>query len=258
MFSLLFKTAADTLIADLWEAGTVGIQEGEDSLLAFFEGDAGAMMERFAAYRPVLRYEKPRDWSRTWQDQWEPILAGSRFYLVPEWRDDPTPPGRLRLQMRPGQACGTGAHPATRLSLEALERHLQPGATILDIGTGSGILAEAALMLGAARVVACDIDPIAIEAARRRGPFLLYRGSARSVRSGSIDLAVANINAAAIAGLTPEIRRVLKAGGKAILAGFTEKDRGRVEKAWGEHPACKITSLQAGSPPHWIALVFER
>ena len=212
MFSLFFKTAHDTLIADLWEAGTLGIQEGENSLRAFFDAGAPALMERFAAYHPELRDEEPRDWSRAWQDQWEPILAGSRFYLVPEWRDDPTPPGRLRLEMRPGQACGTGAHPASQLSLQALESHLRPGATVLDIGTGSGILAEAALLLGAARVAACDIDPIAVGQVHDlpcpKGPLLLFRGSARSIRSRSIDLAVANINAAAITALTPEIKRV--------------------------------------------------
>jgi ribosomal protein L11 methyltransferase len=175
MFSLSFRHPSDELIAELWESGTVGIQEEEDRLRAFFEGDAASLMARFASYGPELQHEESRDWAHAWQDEWQPILAGTRFFLVPAWRDDSTPPGRLRLEMHPGQACGTGAHPATRLSLEALEKHLRPGATVLDIGTGSGILAVAASLLGARRVLACDIDPLAIAAARERGSMLLFK-----------------------------------------------------------------------------------
>jgi ribosomal protein L11 methyltransferase len=257
MFSLLLlcrPDEKDQLIADLWESGTAGIQEEDGSLRAFFEdgADANALTRCFAACSPQFRREESRDWAHAWQDLWEPLLVGSRFFLVPAWRDDPTPPGRLRIEMHPGQACGTGAHPASQLSLVALEEHLTPGATVLDIGTGSGILAEAALLLGAARAIACDIDPLAIAAARERGPLLLFRGSARSVRSESIDLAVANINAVVIADLAPEIRRALKPGGAAILAGFTGRDRDRVEQA-AEAAGLRVRKTLAREK--WIATI---
>ena len=73
-----------------------------------------------------------------------PMLAGERFFLVPPWCDDPAPPGRLRLEIYPGMACGTGRHPATQLCLEALERTVRPGMTLVDVGTGSGILSAGA------------------------------------------------------------------------------------------------------------------
>ena len=79
-------------------------------------------------------------------------LPQERFFLVPEWRDDPAPEGRVRLIMHPGIACGTGTHAATRLCLTAMERHVAAGDSVLDVGTGSGILADAARVLGASPV----------------------------------------------------------------------------------------------------------
>ncbi len=74
-------------------------------------------------------------------------------------RRQPTPPGRLRLEIYPGMACGTGRHPATQLCLQAIERYVRPGARVLDVGSGSGILSDAARLMGAASVIGCDIDP---------------------------------------------------------------------------------------------------
>jgi ribosomal protein L11 methyltransferase len=166
--------------------------------------------------------------------------VGARFFLVPAWRADPTPPGRLRLEMQPGQACGTGWGTATQLALEAMEQCLRPGTTVLDLGTGSGILAVAAVRLGAERVYACDIDFEATRAARQRfrneniQPGL-FTGSVRSLRSSSIDFLVANINAEVLVSLAPEITRVLTPQGSAALTGFPERHLQRVETAFSGH-----------------------
>ena len=88
--------------------------------------------------------------------------------MVPEWLTDPTPPGRLRIEINPGLAFGTGGHESTRLCLAALERYVQPGTSVLDVGTGGRILAIASHLLGAGRVFACDVDPLAIEVAAGR------------------------------------------------------------------------------------------
>src|ERR1700738_1813831 len=93
----------------------------------------------------------------------QPMTVGARFFLVPEWRDDPTPAGRFRIAVNPGQAFGTGVHETTRLCLEAIEEFVRPGSAVLDVGTGSGILARAAALLGAKRVYGCDVDPVAVE-----------------------------------------------------------------------------------------------
>ena len=98
-----------------------------------------------------LRVEEDRDWVQTARDLMRPMAVGKRFYLVPAWRDDPAPEGRLRIAVNPGLAFGTGVHETTRLCLEALEDYLAPGMSVLDVGTGSGILAEAARLLGRGR-----------------------------------------------------------------------------------------------------------
>ena len=83
-----------------------------------------------------------------------PMEVGEKFFLVPEWRDDAPPPGRFRITVNPRMAFGTGVHESTRLCLEAMEEFVRPGSDVLDVGTGSGILAKAADLLGARRVIA--------------------------------------------------------------------------------------------------------
>src|SRR5205823_9136168 len=129
--------------------------------------------------------------------------------VCPEWRSDPTPPGRIRITVNAGLAFGTGAHETTRLCLEAIERHLKAGMTVVDVGTGSGILAEAAYKLGAGAVYANDNDPEAVAVARenfeRAGVNVTVSlGSANALPANIADLIVANISPAWISDLAPE------------------------------------------------------
>ena len=200
---------SDALAAELWEAGTEGIVEGDGFLEAFFTDYAAA--ERFG--QPV---ETPvTDWVRTTQDAWPPLLVGEKFFVVAPWRAEPTPPGRFRLEINPGLQCGTGQHPCTQLCLKAMERMVQPGDRVLDVGTGSGILSVAARLLGASQVIACDIDPEARPDAGRRVPFFV--GSVDAVRGGVFDLVVANISDIVIGELKPEFERVAR---RRVLSGF--------------------------------------
>jgi ribosomal protein L11 methyltransferase len=199
----------DALLAELWEAGTLGVVEGQSFLEAFFEDFASAVW--FG--EPVEAPEA--DWVKTAQDAWPPLLVGEKFFVVAPWRTEPTPPGRFRLEINPGLQCGTGRHPCTQLCLEAMERTIRPGDRVLDVGTGSGILSLAAKMLGAAQVVACDIDPDARPETERGVPFFV--GSADAVRSGAVDVVVANISDIVIGELKREFERVAP---RRILSGF--------------------------------------
>lgn len=241
MFSLVVtccESETELLSAELWERGAAGIEEislpgSRCRLRAYFEA-ADGLEEAFAPYGARLETVPDADWELAARQAWPAFPLGRRLYLAPEWDESPTPQGRLRLIVHPGQALGTGAHPATQLCLEALDESLVAGETVLDVGTGSAILLSAALLLGAGRAAGCDIDFDSIRIARRNlqsdGRIAgLFCGSARAVRPKAFDVIIANINTAAHESLAEEYARL--APRRLILSGFPERDSGAVEAA---------------------------
>lgn len=202
--------AQDELIAELWEAGTLGVTEGPGEVEAWFETEEAAA--RFGPAEPAPTI----DWVTKIQDEWPALEVGEKFFVVPPWNTDPTPAGRFRLEINPGNQCGTGQHPCTQKCLAAMEQYIQPGDRVLDVGSGSGILSIAAQMLGAGKVIACDID---LETARVV-PF--FQGSVDAVKSNSFDVVVANISEDVLGPLLPDLERVAKVR---ILSGF-QNDEG--------------------------------
>ncbi len=231
MFSLEIEFDADDrdmLIAELWEQGSAGIVElSPRRIRAFFDGERRALLDLYPG--STVREEEDRDWVQSARDLLQPMEVGERFFLVPEWRDDPTPAGRFRIAVNPGMAFGTGVHETTRLCLESLEQYLQPGMRVLDVGTGSGILARAATLLGAERAYACDTDPVAIEIAG-----MGFIGSVDAVASGVADIVIANISPEAIVSLAPDLLRARRPEGVLLASGFELPEVDRVKKALPE------------------------
>ncbi len=227
----------DLTIAELWEAGCAGIVELDDSanLRVFFDDDARVtdLQSRFGG---EIAPADTRDWVAFAHEYLKPMEIGERIFVCPEWRADPTPPGRIRIEVNAGLAFGTGAHETTRLCLEAIARHLKPGMTVVDVGTGSGILAEAAVKLGVGEVHANDNDPEAVAVARENFEkagvdVSLSLGSAGDFPDNFADLIVANISPAWISDLAQDWVRVLKPDGVAVLSGFEAGDIARVSAA---------------------------
>lgn len=224
---------AENVSVDLWEAGTAGIQEiehdDETMLLAGFgtNEDRGALLDRFALYAPEWEHDDTTDWIAHTRESWPPRCVGERLYLAPSWCEEPTPPNRRRVIHNPGLACGTGEHPCTQLALEALEKCIVPGNTVVDVGTGSGILAIAALRLGAAFAMGIDTDREALSAAMENFGLndfapMLAAGSADVVKTSAADVTVANISGTVLVYIADDLLRTTKATGKLILTGFPE------------------------------------
>ena len=252
---------SELLSAELWEHGATGIHEedlpgGRVRLRAWFDSEAG-LTARFSSFMPLVRDEVPVDWEEVSRQAWQPVQVGSRFYLAPEWDESETPVGRMRLTVHPGMALGTGDHPATRLALAAMERHVRAGERVFDVGTGTGILLAGAHLLGA-RGTGCDIDYESARTARHNliqdaHPPRVFAGSLRAVAAGSADVVVANINAATHRTLAADYARVARR--LIILAGFPGRHEQGVEQAlWahGWHPADRLRDRD------WVCLTLSQ
>lgn len=174
------------------------------------------------------RVVKQQEWETAWKAHFSTLRIGKRIVLKPSWQGYQPRPKDVVVELDPGMAFGTGHHPTTRMGLEELERRVQVGMRVLDVGTGSGILAIAAAKLGAAEVIGVDIDEDAIRAAQENfqrngvaGRAMAFLGSLPHpmVKAGGFDLAVVNITAQAIAMLAGPMAQALAPGGILIATG---------------------------------------
>ncbi len=195
-----------------------------------------------AAYPAVELSARPvyaQDWAVSWREFFGVVETGGRVVVVPSWVDHEPAAGQVVIRLDPGQAFGTGHHETTRLCLALLDGLVGPGVRVLDVGTGSGILAIAAVKLGAAAVDAVDIDPVAAEVAAANcaanGVGEQVRVWAGRLEPGDIgapyDLVVSNISPEANIGLVPVFERAVRPGGDLLLSGVLEPDVPRVSAA---------------------------
>ncbi|QEA40325.1 50S ribosomal protein L11 methyltransferase [Pistricoccus aurantiacus] len=231
----------DTVLTGLYDD-----QEGIEAMLERVR--QGWAMHCPAEPCPTIEFEllADRDWEREWMDGFTPIRMGERLWIVPSWHDAPEPDA-VNLLLDPGLAFGTGTHPTTALCLErldalALEGKLD-GQVILDVGCGSGILAIAALKLGAARAIGTDIDPQALQASRenaRRNQieasrFTLYypeQLAPGTDRSSAYPIVVANILAGPLIEMAPTIASHVAPGGLLSLSGILSHQAEEVRQAY--------------------------
>jgi len=173
----------------------------------------------------AIRLVEDADWVRLTQAQFPPTQIGSRLWIVPSWHEPP-PDAAVVIRLDPGVAFGTGTHPTTRLMLEWLDTHPPRARRVLDYGCGSGILAIAAALLGAARVVGTDIDEQALVAARANGSANGAPGdytAPDALPAGSFDLVLANILTNPLKLLAPVLLERVAAGGHLVLSGVLDR-----------------------------------
>lgn len=234
-------------------------------VLALFEPDAdvAAMLAEAAssiglATVPDFAVEalEEQNWVQLTQSQFDPIRVSERLWIVPSWHESPDP-SAINLVLDPGMAFGTGSHPTTRLCLEWLERHVTPGATLLDYGCGSGILAIAAARLGAGAVSGVDIDPLAVEAARANAESnavsARFADSAEAL-AGEYDLVVANILSNPLRVLAPAICAHVRRGGQLALSGILREQADEIMAIYAPWVTLQVADVRED----WVCLSGTR
>jgi ribosomal protein L11 methyltransferase len=204
-----------------------------------------------------------QDWGEHWKKFYKPIPIGSRFVVFPSWETVRLKKGQIPVEITPGMAFGTGTHATTQLCIEALEARLKKkGISVLDVGTGSGILAIVAAKLGTQEVLGIDTDPVAIEVARENVERNGLKGRVR-IRKGSIgkiqerfDLVLANIDFKGLKRLRKPLPRHLNEKGFLILSGILREEEDNICRLYLETKILRF--IRADRQGEWISLTFKK
>ncbi len=270
------KVSADSAEAvgqALIERGSLGVWEHDSgTITAYFPGDTTqeqlqVILEEAKSWSAAdslsIAKVPDQDWVAQWKERLTPLRVTPRLVIVPSWQTYQAGPGEQVVVLDPGMAFGTGHHETTRMCLELLDERLRRGWTskVLDLGTGSGILAIAAARLGAGRVVASDIDPVACETAARNVDINALSGLATVVDAeagwtlGPYDLIVANLTAEDLSDLMPLIAENLAPEGAAVLSGILASRESIVARALTASDLRVTRRCGAGE---WAALEVAR
>ncbi|ELJ8538256.1 50S ribosomal protein L11 methyltransferase [Vibrio cholerae] len=232
--SVTFLDAKDTPVFEplpgetrLWgDTDVVALYEADmDTSLLLQQIKASNMLAEGFAHK--VEQVEDKDWEREWMDNFHPMQFGRRLWICPSWREVPDPQA-VNVMLDPGLAFGTGTHPTTALCLEWLDNLDLTGKTVIDFGCGSGILAIAAIKLGAAKVIGIDIDPQALlaskdNAARNGVEDQIEVYLPKDQPEGLVaDVVVANILAGPLRELSPIIKGLLKPGGQLAMSGILD------------------------------------
>ena len=213
-------------------------------------------LDEFVA-EPLVEF----DWENDWKKHFKPRRIGNHFVVKPTWEDFESQPGDHIIVLDPGQAFGTGDHPTTRMCLGFLEKFVQTDHAVLDLGCGSGILAIGARLVGAKRVLAIDIDPLAVEVAKEN--FKINNvdleaevGDVTELQlESNWDIVASNIISATLINLAPDANYALKGGGLWIVSGIIDQNWADVQKAAAKSGFSLVEYQQEDG---WTAGVFQK
>lgn len=225
-----------------------------------------AAAERFTYLPPAVATVQSEDWSNSWKVNFKPLRVGRRLLIVPSWEEIAPADDDCVLRIDPGMAFGTGGHETTRLCLELLEDILNDMPTmtvpsLLDLGTGSGILAMAAVKLGAGRVWAVDIDPLAVEVAAENMAINELSDQIRcdttplEAINEKFDILLANILAEELVRLSPALIKRLETGGSLVLSGILAEKEALVREGFAPYGLEYLETRHSGE---WIAIHYRK
>ena len=251
------------LISSLFSSGCIGtyvLKEGKEvEFKAYFKEDFDLPQELklFLVKEGTL---KEKNWNEAWKKYYKPVKVSEKVWVVPSWLKGSfsEPSGSCVIYIYPGRGFGTGTHETTRLSMRLIEEFLEKGDSLLDVGTGSGILSILAKKLGASRVVACDIQEGVEEEVKRNahlsgvGQIEFVKGSARDVK-GEFDLVVANIEKHLLEPILPDLAE--KSKGKLIVSGILKEQKEEFVKKVKELGFRLAKEVEEGN---WKGFLFTR
>lgn len=255
----IFPEGADNAVLTAYFPDTDRIEETVSRIREKIQelSDFGIRNDPFRVdYKLVLE----EDWANSWKKYYKTMKVGERIIIKPLWEEYDAGPGELVVEMDPGMAFGTGTHETTRLCVELLQEYIQGGETVFDVGTGSGILAITAARLGAEKVLAIDLDPVAVDSAKINvnyndlSQITVKEGNLLDEAEGGADVIIANIIADVIIAMAPDLKRLMKPGGIFIGSGIISFREEAVREAL---EASGFTILQVRDDNDWRAIAAQ-
>jgi ribosomal protein L11 methyltransferase len=203
------------------------------------------------------------EWATAWKKYYNPVKISERFTIVPTWENyKPVSSDELIIELDPGMAFGTGTHPTTVMCVQALERTVKRADTVIDVGTGTGVLSIAAALLGAEKVTALDLDEVAVQSAllniklnKVKENVTVAQNNLLDGIEGSADIVVANILAEVILRFTDDVARVVKKDGYFIASGIINQKKQQVKDAI---ESVGFTMVETLAMEDWVAFIAKK
>ena len=266
----------ELLIPFLWELGATGFVESDKDLIAYIPTPAWEQSgpnlfdeysDRLKKEGHQIRYTKietiaDKNWNEEWEKSIEPIEASQRIVITPSWRTPELKTGQVAIVIDPKMSFGTGYHETTRLMLRMLDKSICPGMKVLDVGTGTGVLAIAAIKMGAAQAIGVDNDEWSFENANENiaknsvaGKVAIRLGSLANVDEREFDLVLVNIHYRVIVEMIDELMDFLKLKSRILISGILEGDEADMRSLLQKNRIKVDEILQEGE---WIGIIGTR
>jgi len=258
----------------MWEFEITGLLENDDHISVFTSDNSSANEELFSFALMKLKNEKliesfrmekeileDKNWNEIWEQSREVIRVSDKIVIKPTFKEYSAKPDEIVLTIDPKMSFGTGEHQTTKLILRLLEKIVKPGMKVLDVGSGTGVLAIASVKLGASRAVAVDFDEICLENCKENcvlngvvNSVQILTGEIDDVIEKDFDLILANIQKNVLLEIADKIKSKLKSSGIVILSGLLESDKDAIEK---KYHLLGFKTKFVETSDEWIAIVLK-
>ena len=273
------KLREDELYWDYIDEKLLENDTEETKIMAYFSEEETNLPEKIAVIKEKIRNltefglsigsgtvelsnVNQEDWESAWKQYFKPVHVTDRIVVKPEWEEDSPQEGEIVIEIDPGMAFGTGTHETTSMCINQIEKNLKAGDRVIDIGSGSGILSMAAVLLGAEKATGVDLDPVAVRVALEnvelnnlQDKIEILHGNLTDVIREKADIVVANIMADIILILLEDVREFIKDDGLFISSGIIQEKRAAVEARLLEK---NFSIVEVETKGEWCAITAQK